>query len=202
MRGSFKKILMLICLSMPVFAEINNNDDISGFNVQPMTMPTPMNGGPLPLEATGQYPADMQPVQPMEPYHQQPYVGQQTYAQPAIPTVDTALPPLEIQLDLDFSNLMSDEITLEYQYFYTDVRRMPWKGQATFVNHSNDQSVQIPRNAAISRILLFLRPSGAGSAECVPAGGQSPVIFANISRILLTGRTDVNGNARCELQYL
>lgn len=162
-----------------------SESDLSGFSLPPMQMPSAQ---PLPDQSTGDYPAGMQPAAPLAP---NPHSG----------FVDNALAPLNVYLSLDFTDTMSNEITLEYQYFYTDVRRVPWKGQMILENHSDNQSVQIPRTSGISRILLFLRPAGAGSSECVPMGGQTPIISNDMTAVQLIGVTDANGNYQCQLVY-
>ncbi len=144
----------------------------------------------LPYQSSGTYPAGMQPAQDIA-----------IPGTPANAAPPAAIAPLIVAIQTNFTGTMAEDIDLAYQYFYTNVRRMPWEGYIHLRNHSQDQSVEIPRSSDVSSLMLFLRPGGAGSAQCVPVGGQSPQVFNNTSRVTLIGTTDAGGNFNCQLIY-
>ncbi|HLF66993.1 MAG TPA: hypothetical protein VI522_05180, partial [Gammaproteobacteria bacterium] len=88
------------------------------------------SGYPLPLQSTGSYPAGMQPGQDIQ------IPGTSPNAAPA-----AAIAPLTVHVQTHFTGTMAEDVDLVYQYFYTDVSRVPWKGYAHLRNHSDDQSV-------------------------------------------------------------
>jgi hypothetical protein len=189
----FKNILFLIVtiVTLPVFADytdVPNTPDqgeLSGFAIPPATME---GDQPLPLQATGNYPAGTQPAQDI------PIPGE-------MPVAEVPLPALQVHLDLNFTQTMGDEVVLMYEYFYSDARRIPWEGQITFANNSIDQTVEIPRSSAVRQMLLFLRPSGFAGVQCIPGTGQNPVISNNVTKVQIIGTTDADGNYLCQMIF-
>lgn len=201
MRHYYKNTVLLISLifALPAFAyvdpsavtntDISNEADkgeLSGFQLPPVDM----EDQPLPLESTTDYPAGAQMPQPV----QQP---QAVYAPNQAPIVSNQA-ALNVHLQLNFTQTMDDSVVLMYQYYYIDTRQVPWTGEMTFANNNNDQSVQLQRAPAVNSMLLFLRPSGAGSAQCITTDGD-PTIPNNVTSVQVIGTTDADGNYFCQL---
>ncbi|MFA6038230.1 MAG: hypothetical protein WC748_08955, partial [Legionellales bacterium] len=123
---------------------------------------------------------------------------QTVFAPGQTPATAGSQAPLNVHLQLSFTQTMDDSVVLMYQYYYTDTRRNPWVGEMTFTNNNIDQSVQLQRAPAVNSMLLFLRPSGYGSAECITVDGE-PTIPNNVTSVQVIGTTDADGNYLCQL---
>ena len=199
-------MMSLICAAR---ADIGDtHDTIDNFQPPPMTSPlsAPMEQ-PLPPEpsTTGYGPG----------------INRQTIPTPLQQTgseVQTLSAPLTVDADLNFTDLMTDEVTLQYQYFYQDVEKLPWKQDAAvFANRSTDQSIQIQRFSDVIYLSLYLVPAGRGPLECMPAyTGQAPTFYPEslrevevvgkvlpqVNHVEVIGTTDADGNGHCQLVIL
>lgn len=203
--------LLTLCLMMSLICVARANiedthDTVDNFQPPPMTSPlsTPMEQ-PLPPEpsTTGYAPG----------------VNRQTIPTPLQQTgtqVRTLSDPLTVDASLNFTDLMTDEVTLQYQYYYQDPKLIPWRQDAgVLANHSSDETVQIQRYSDVVALSIFLVPAGRGPIECMPSSiGQGPTLTPEslhtqmlskvppqVNRVEVIGTTDANGNVNCQLVF-
>ncbi len=182
-------------------------DTLDNFQVPPIYSPqtNPMEA-PLPPDSVSEGPA--------------PGVNRQTIPTPLQQTgtqTRTMTAPLTVDADLAFTDLMTDEVTLQYQYYYRDAAIIPWRQDAAiFANKQTDQTVQIQRFSDVIYLSLFLMPAGRGAIECLPAAiGQGPrtetgsfrqeilgKVLPEEMHVEVIGTTDANGNGHCQIIIL
>lgn len=202
------KLSLLVLLS--TVAQADNLNDGSGtldnFQVPPMSFPNdvPLEQALPPNPSTSGY---------------APGVNVQTIPTPLQQTgtqTRTMTTPLQVDASLNFTDLMTDEVTLQYQYYYQDAAIIPWRQDAAvFANHNQDQSAQIPRFSDVIYLSLFLVPAGRGPLECMPSAvGQAPrlvpesnrmevlsKVLPQVNRVQVIGTTDANGNGICQVVF-
>lgn len=194
----------VICVSQAYVTDTTSTDTMDNFQPPPMTSPisTPMEQ-PLPDDpsTTGYAPG----------------VNRQTIPTPlqqAGKEVRNLAAPLTVDTNLNMTDLMNDEIVLQYQYYYQDAGIIPWRQDAAVLaNHSSDQSVQIQRYSDVIYLALFLQPSGRGPSACLPSSvGQGPrnspqsfrqevlgKVLPQVNRVEIIGTSDADGNIICQI---
>lgn len=201
-------LFTLFSLATVVNAYVSNNntpnDTLDNFQPPPMSSPfnTPMESPMQVAPSTEGYAPGANPQTIPTPLQQ---TGTQTRTMTAPLTVDT---------HFNMIDLMTDEITLQYEYFYQDAQIIPYmQDAAVLMNHSDDQSVQIPRYSDVIYLAIYLKPSGQNSIACMPSAvGQGPRIapqsvrgdvlgkvLPQVSRVEIIGTSDVNGNSLCQI---
>jgi hypothetical protein len=205
MRALFT-LFFLFSLSCVVNAYVANTepqDSIDNFSPPPMS-----SSFNTPMEAPMETPPST--------------IGYAPGANPQIPTPQqqtgtqtrTRTTPLTVDTHFNMIDLMDDQITLQYEYFYQDAQISPYlQDAAVLANHSDEQSLQIPRYSDVIYVALYIKPAGQNSIACMPSSvGQGPRItpqsvrgdilgkvLPQVNRVEIIGSSDVNGNSLCQI---
>lgn len=199
-------LISIIGVAEAYYTDSAPQDTIDNFQPPTMSSPisTPMEQPLPPDPSTTGYAPGVNPQTIPTPLQQ---AGAQAHYAAAPLTVDTSL---------NMTDLMTDEITLQYQYYYQDAGIIPSRqNAAVLANHSDDQSVQIQRFSDMIYLALYLQPAGQGPVACMPSAiDQGPRIatqsarpevlgkvLPDTNRVQVIGSSDANGNAFCQIVY-